>query len=419
MQLYPTAETPADVRRRNRFAVLSLLRDRDPRSKSELVRLTNRTSTTIAAIIDGLIAEGLVEEDDQPTAGETLRGRPASLYRLSANRWQLAGLQIASDSVTGVIMQLGGQISASLHLAAPAELDWQSVLALTGDMLDQLIETAGIAPSTLLGIGIALEGFVDTVAGLSTWMLFRTTWRDVPVRQYFENRYGLPVIVDYRVYAAALAEAVYGAGRGIPDFAYLNVDTGVAVGLVASGNLVRDNQRLAGITGGLGHVLSTGSSTPCYCGNTGCLYNEITTHALLAQLDDLIQRSQGYASLQYWQQHERTFDTLIEAASDGEALALQLRDRFALHLGIAVAGTIQLYSSNMVIVGGAPIHFGGSEALEAARRAARRLMILHPLFGDVKVVASQLAPDPATVGAAALVAQAVMEGPILAPPLPA
>ena len=417
MQLYPTAETPTDTRRRNRFAVLSKLRDHGSLSKSDLVRLTNRTNTTIATIIEGLVAEGLVEEDSQSATSEVLRGRPASLYRLSADRWQFAGLQIASDSVTGVIMQLDGNISASMHLAAPAELDWQSVLTLTGDMLDTLIEQANISRSMLLGIGVALEGFVDTDAGLSNWMLFRTTWKDVPVRQYFEDRYALPVIVDYRVYAATLAEAVYGAGRGVPDFAYLNVDTGVAVGLVASGNLVRDSQKLAGITGGLGHVLSTGSATPCYCGNTGCLYNEITTHALLTQLGDLMQLSQGYASDHYWQQRERSFDALIEAAKDGEALALQLRGRFAQNLGIAVAGTIQLYSSNMVIVGGAPIHFGGDEALEAARRSARRLTILHPLFAHVKVVASQLAPDPATVGAATLVVQAVMEGPIVAPQL--
>src|SRR5579864_4912640 len=99
MQLYPTAQTPTDIRRLNRHAILSLLRQHGALSKSELLGLTERTVTTITTILDELIREDLVEVVDRSEVNHsngTLRGRPASLYGLSGSHWIVAGIQIAS-----------------------------------------------------------------------------------------------------------------------------------------------------------------------------------------------------------------------------------------------------------------------------------------------------------------------------------
>ena len=66
-------------------------------------------------------------------------------------------------------------------------------------------------------------------------------------------------------------------------------------------------------------------------------------------------------------------------------------------------------------MGGAAVRFGGTEAIEHVRRGVQRLTILHSVFGSTEIVASQLQPDPATVGAAALVIQAVMDGRVSIP----
>src|SRR3954451_1480535 len=100
MLLRPVAETPADIRRRNRFAVLSLLREHRTLTKSDLVMLTARTGTTITAILDDLLDEGLVMPVDgleDQRAVDVSRGRPSTRYRLTSTRWLTAGLQIASD----------------------------------------------------------------------------------------------------------------------------------------------------------------------------------------------------------------------------------------------------------------------------------------------------------------------------------
>jgi len=417
MMLYPSPRTPADVRRSNRYAVLSLLRDYGALSKSELVELTDLTNTTITTILDDLMVEGLVrpvEESEQNRGAEASRGRPAAVYSLDNERWRVAGLQIASDTITSVMMNLSGDVLEVGRLHAPVEMPIAEVLDSAASLLAGLIQRAVHGRGRLLGIGVALEGLVDVNAGLSLWMLLRDNWNNVPIREFFESRFALPVFVDYRVYAAALAESYYGAAKGVSDFAYLNVDTGIAVASVASGTLVRSSAEPGGITGGLGHVMTAGGHRQCYCGSVGCLQTEITTQALLTQVRELLAVSHRQDSQSFWQSYPLTFDSLIAAVHQNEPLALHLRDRFAANLGIAVRGATLLYSANKVIMGGAAIRFGGDEALNSARRAVRRLSLLHQLFQSAEVVASSLLPDSATVGAATLVIQAVMDGQITA-----
>lgn len=421
MLLHPTSKTPSDVRRQNRFAILSLLRDHTTLSKSDLVQLTNLTNTTIATILDDLLDEELVrlvDEADQNRFTEIVRGRPATLYSLNDNHWVVAGLQIASDTITVVIMNLSGQVLGSKRLSAPVQLSSESVLDLAADTLAELINPSIQGHTRLLGIGVALEGLVDVAAGLSLWMLLRNTWDNVPVKTYLEHRFNVPVLIDYRVYAAALAESYYGAARGVADFAYLNVDTGVAVSLVASGQLVRSDADPGGMTGGLGHVLTTGGSRLCYCGNVGCIQTEITTPALLSQVHELLHVSHQRGDSSFWQHHELTFDNMIAAVQHNDPLALLLRDRFVQNLGVAVRSTALLFSASMIVMGGAAIQFGGDEGLTAARRSVRQLSMLHNLFNSTRVHASTLSPDSATVGAATLVIQAVMDGQIIAPQSP-
>lgn len=421
MLLHPTSKTPADVRRQNRFAILSLLRDYAKLSKSDLVQLTNLTNTTIATILDDLLDEELVrlvDEADQNRLTEIARGRPATQYGLHNNRWVVGGLQIASDTITAVILNLSGQVLDSKRLSAPIDLTPESVLDLAAGLLGELIDRTMRGQMRLLGIGVALEGLVDVAAGLSLWMLLRNTWDNVSVKTYLEQRFDVPVLIDYRVYAAALAESYYGAARGVADFAYLNVDTGVAVSLVASGQLVRSGADPGGMTGGLGHVLTTGGSRLCYCGNVGCIQTEITTPALLTQLRELLHVSHQRGDSNFWQQHELTFDNMIAAVQHNDPLALLLRDRFAQNLGVAVRSTALLFSASMIVMGGAAIQFGGDDGLTAARRSVRQLSMLHNLFNSTRVHASTLSPDSATVGAATLVIQAVMDGQIIAPQSP-
>lgn len=86
-------------------------------------------------------------------------------------------------------------------------------------------------------LGVATFGPVDFPTGRITTTP-KLAWRNFPLRGRLEQELGVPVGFDTDVNGAALAEARYGAGRGVEDLVYFTVGTGIGGGAMASGKLI-------------------------------------------------------------------------------------------------------------------------------------------------------------------------------------
>ncbi|HUQ11748.1 MAG TPA: ROK family protein [Steroidobacteraceae bacterium] len=91
-------------------------------------------------------------------------------------------------------------------------------------------------------LGIASFGPVDLRAGSPTYGHITSTskpgWRNTDVAQRLGKKLALPVSFDTDVNGAALAEGRWGAGRGLDDFAYVTVGTGIGVGSIVRGRSI-------------------------------------------------------------------------------------------------------------------------------------------------------------------------------------
>ncbi|MEP6886364.1 MAG: ROK family protein [Gammaproteobacteria bacterium] len=98
------------------------------------------------------------------------------------------------------------------------------------------------AHGRIAALGIASFGPVDLSLHSSTYGFITSTakpgWRFVDVAGHFARALAVPTRFDTDVNGAAKAEGRWGAARGLDDFAYLTVGTGVGVGLVVNGRLV-------------------------------------------------------------------------------------------------------------------------------------------------------------------------------------
>jgi glucokinase len=144
-------------------------------------------------------------------------------------------------------------------------------------VLDYLADLAGQAPR-LTGrparaAGVVVPGVVEEAAGVARYAA-NLGWRDVPLRDLAAARLGIPVVLGHDVRAGALAEALFGAARGVADVLYLPIGTGIAGALLLRGEPYLG---ATGRGGEIGHA-PVGSPGPaagaverCGCVQYGCL----------------------------------------------------------------------------------------------------------------------------------------------------
>lgn len=123
---------------------------------------------------------------------------------------------------------------------------WQDVLAIYTDKIQALSETYEIA-----NIGISCGGPLDSKAGLIQSPPNLPGWDDVPIVQYFTDKFNVPVHIQNDANACALAEAKYGAGRGARNVVFMTFGTGLGAGIVVDGKLYSGTNDNAGE---IGHI---------------------------------------------------------------------------------------------------------------------------------------------------------------------
>ena len=155
-------------------------------------------------------------------------------------------------------------------------------------LAEEVIAGGCVRRESLVGVGVGASGLVDPETGVNV-LAPNLGWRDMPLRDIFSRRLDMPVFVDNNVRAMALAEAMFGAGRGVNTLAFVYGRVGVGAGFVVGGEVYRGSKAGAGE---IGHttVIPAGGA-PCRCGNTGCLETLISEPEIVRQAQLLAARA--------------------------------------------------------------------------------------------------------------------------------
>ncbi len=129
-------------------------------------------------------------------------------------------------------------------------------------------------------IGISATGQIDSASGS---VIYGTDslpgWPGTRIKELIEKSMGVHVAVENDANAAALGEAYYGSGRGIPDFLCLTYGTGVGGAIIQSGRIYRGS---SGSAAEFGHIITHVGGRKCMCGGYGC-YEEYASATVLCK----------------------------------------------------------------------------------------------------------------------------------------
>jgi glucokinase len=220
----------------------------------------------------------------------------------------------------------------------------------------------------LSGIGISCGGPLDTKTGLVYSPPNLPGWNAVPARRIFEEAFpGLPVILENDANATALAEWRFGAGRGTTNMAFLTMGTGIGGGLILDGRLYHGTNDLAGE---VGHQTILINGPLCGCGKRGCLEALASGPAIARLAQDSLQYGRGHRLVEIagGKPGDVTAKHVIEAAKEGEALAVKVLEEAGTYMGIGLANLIQILNPERIVLGTIAVH-AGDLILEPIRRA--------------------------------------------------
>jgi glucokinase len=132
-----------------------------------------------------------------------------------------------------------------------AGLSWQQVLEEFARRIDCIVSSNSNSNLQLSSIGISCGGPLDSKRGVVMSPPNLPGWDDVPVVKFFEERFRVPTAVQNDANACALAEYLYGSGRGVKNFVFMTFGTGLGAGIIIDEKLYSGTNDNAGE---IGHI---------------------------------------------------------------------------------------------------------------------------------------------------------------------
>ncbi len=275
----------------------------------------------------------------------------------------IVGVDIGGTKVACVLADTQGNILARQWQPTRAGEGWQAVVQQLFEMTERVLE--GVSHRQVRGIGISCGGPLDSQRGIVYSPPNLPGWDAVPVKQLFEERFGLPTRLENDANATALAEHLFGAGRGTRNMVFMTWGTGIGGGLVLDGRLYRGTNDLAGE---IGHTTVLLDGPLCGCGKRGCLEALASGPSIARRARELADESPESLIWQRTSPNEVTAQHVVEAATEGDTFARFVLAEAATYMGIGIANLAQILNPERVVLGTIAVK-AGDLVLEPLRRA--------------------------------------------------
>lgn len=227
----------------NRSAILEYVRLNSPTSRTGIANDLDLSLPTVTRVVNGLFDEHLLIESGQASEGI---GRSRNLLSYNKEAYSVIGIDLGGTKLYGALANIGGQIMHEVTIEHHETTDEES-LALVVSMVADLLAHAP-ADQPVRGIAVGAPGVTDNHNGIVEWAP-SLNWRDYPLRDRLEDRFGLSVCVDNDVNLAVLGEHWFGTGQGVQNMVLISIGTGVGAGLIVDGALHRGFSKASGEVG--------------------------------------------------------------------------------------------------------------------------------------------------------------------------
>lgn len=285
----------------------------------------------------------------------------------------IVGLDLGGNHVSCILMNKKGNIHKKINFKIKSKNK--------KEILNKIVEsivfvTSGIKED-ILGIGIGVPGIIDRKKGTVS-LVNLPELKDIKLKKIIEERFKLKVLIENDGNCAALAELIFGKGKGVNNLVCITLGTGFGTGIIINRKLYVGRGNAAEIS----HTVIESQGLKCSCGNNGCLEEYISTRG--------IQRIAKELGI-----HENDLAEIEKLANQGNIKAKKVFEISGVYLGIGLSNIVKTLDPDIIVISG-----GISNAGNLIMGPAIREMKKRTFFNTPPVVISNLKDNIVNIGAA-------------------
>jgi len=313
------------------------------------------------------------------------------MYRIGVD---LGGTNIA----VGVIndsFEIIGRAKTKTAMPRPAQEILRDIVA----CVHAACADAGISTDEIRSVGIGTPGTVNKDLGVIEYAN-NLQFDKVPAVAILKEMLDVPYYLENDANAAALGEAMAGAGVGKKSFVAVTLGTGVGGGIVVGGKIWSGCN---GAGGELGHISIRFDGEPCNCGRIGCWERYASATALVNQTKEMMRL---HPESRMWELAEGTLDkvggrTAYDAMRLGDAWATKVVRQYEEYVAVGTVNIINAMQPEMICFGGG-ISNEGETLLAPIRAYVEKYRYSRYCETQTEICRAKLGNDAGIIGAALL-----------------
>lgn len=355
---------------------------------------------TVTKFISEMCEDGYINDYGKL---ETNGGRHPNLYGLNPESGYFIGVDIKRFSINIALINFKGDM-VELKMDNPYRFE-NSVEGLNElcIVILKFINKLSIDKEKILNINVNVSGRVNPESGFS---FSQFNFEERPLADILTERLGYKVTVDNDTRAMTYGEYMQGCVKGEKNIIFVNISWGLGIGIIIDGKVYTGK---SGFSGEFGHVNVFDNEILCHCGKKGCLETEASGSALHRILLERI--SNGECSILSnrvtTKEAPLTLDEIIAAVNKEDLLCIEIVEEIGQKLGKQIAGLINIFNPELVIIGGT-LSLTGDYITQPIKTAVRKYS-LNLVNKDSVIMTSKLKDRAGIVGACMLARSRMFE----------
>ena len=373
--------------------ILHLCIERGEHSIAAISEAIGASVPTATKLIGELMEEGfMIDMGKSGTSG----GRKPSIYGLNPQAGYFVGVDLRNAHASVAITDFkGGLVNFQDGIPFKMEANEEAAHRVAA-AVREYVSQQDVDWNRIMGLGVSVPGRVNPVTGYSNSYSFD---EHRSIATIMEEDLNIRVVMENDSRAMTYGEYL-GGGLKEKNMLFVNVSWGLGMGMILDGHLYYGT---SGYSGEFGHFPLLDNGQMCRCGKIGCLETEASGSALVRMIGDKLASGRASSLAPTYKEQGRVgLNQIFAAIQSEDILAIEMVEKLGTNLGKGLAGLINIFNPELVVIGGKVACAAGDYLMLPIRTAIKR-HVLNIANRDTSIKLTKLKEQAAPFGASLLV----------------